>query len=181
MCKAYLIWSALEARSGEVSLSPYFLMEGVAGAGKTLISNLLYPPEIALILANDAKGVGQIEFHREHRIFKVDDATEAFWNSSELLGTIYTMYHNSRTAKVHLSKSNQVNPASIAVITSNEYHNLHKFGAICDGEGAKRRFLTIVFNQELEGTERAKITNETCQELLNLLIDQRTTIRHAET
>jgi hypothetical protein len=165
-----LLNAALEAREGKVAISPHILLEGQAGSGKTLLCQLLFPPEIASIIPNDSEGVGQLELAEKQRVVKVDDATDAFWNSSRLLGTIYTMYHNQWTAKVHGSKRDQ--PAAIAVITSNNLSNLSRFSVVADGEGAERRFLVGRFDQKMPKTEYREIITKTCEDALMKLFER---------
>ena len=109
-----------------------------------------------------------MELQAGQRIIKVDDATDAFWTSSKLLGTLYTMYHNTWSAKVHSTKRDQ--PACIAVITSNGDGNITRFGLGADMDGAERRFLVINWQKKLKKQPHRSITPRTCEQLLERLI-----------
>lgn len=158
-----LLNAVMEATAGEVKKSPHILLEVQAGAGKTLLGQLLFPKEIASIIPNDSEGVGQMELGVDQCVVKIDDATDAFWGSSKLLGTLYTMYHNGWTAKVHSSKRDQ--DAAITFITSNGLSNVERFGIVADGEGATRRFMVGKFHQKFERNRKMKVTTSTVDEL----------------
>ena len=159
-----LFFTAMERRTDETELSKHLLLEGTAGTGKTLLAKLLFPDNRASTMPNDAKGVGQMEMATGHRILKVDDARDAFWNNSEILSAIYTMHQNTWQAKIHSSK--QQNAAAVTVITSNNEHNLAKIAEVCDLQGAKRRFIVAQFDGGLTLEQRYKITATTCEDLL---------------
>lgn len=48
-----LLCAVIESRSDEIGLSPHFLMEGKAGAGKTTLAQILFPGTICSMLPND--------------------------------------------------------------------------------------------------------------------------------
>nr|XP_039269095.1 uncharacterized protein LOC120344078 [Styela clava] len=164
--EAYLLYAALEARHGKIMLSPHFLFEGQAGAGKSLVAKLLFPKEIAMIMVNDSKGVGQFELHGQQVAIRVDEAGEHFWGSPEILATIYTMFHNEWSAKVHSTRKDQ--NATLAFITTNDEDALSHIVGVADEDGAKRRFLVTKFDNKLSHGKKEEITNDTCQELLEI-------------
>ena len=51
--------------------------------GRYDLMQLLYTPEIASGLPNDAKRVGQMEMNESQNVLRVDEASENFWNSNE--------------------------------------------------------------------------------------------------
>lgn len=165
-----LLSTAIEARTKSVQYAPHWLMEGTAGSGKTLLNTILFPPEIAGALPNDSKGVGQMQLDAGQLILKIDDASENFWSSSEILAAVYTMYHNKWEAKIHGTKES--NEATCAVITSNNLNNLERIGEIADYGGAERRFVVLQFGKKITINQQYDITSNSSLETLQEWIRQ---------
>lgn len=99
-----------------IQLSPHFCLYGAAGKGKTLLGQILFPPEHASTLTNDSKGVGQLSLRHRHKLLKIDDAGESFFNDSGLTATVKTCTAEW-SAKTHGSR--QDNKATGVFLTTN--------------------------------------------------------------
>ena len=90
-CIVALTAAALEAQDPNMSgiqFSPHFILHGSAGKGKTLLEQLLFPPDIASVMTNDSQGVGQMALRFKHKVLKIDDAGPAFFNNTALTAAV---------------------------------------------------------------------------------------------
>lgn len=138
--------SALAEKSDGIQLAKHLVLYGSPGSGKSLLTALFFPNNIASSAPVDSCGVGCLEMEVARCILVFDDVGDAFYRNSGLLSAVKTMYHGHWMAKVHSSK--QHNPPTCAVITTNFSDPIKRMCEEDSGceEGAwRRRFIAAKF------------------------------------
>lgn len=169
--------AALEVRDTAnlgIRLSNHIMCYGVAGSGKTLLCNLLFPAKNCSILTNDSSGVGQCAMGPMEKVLKVDDAEAAFFDNAGLISTVKTCYHNKWSAKIHGSKA--VNPPVLCVVTTNETNPIGLMSQFGGREPYVRRFAQFHFDKKLNfSTEHYLIEDDMTDDLVDALCKTITT------
>lgn len=172
--KILLVQAALEARNEEVDgieLSPHFMLHGAAGKGKTLLGQLLFPTAYASMMTNDSQGVGQMAMRLRHKVLKIDDAGNSFFQNDSLTAAVKFMYHNTWAAKIHGDR--QENNATCAFITTNIPYAVHRLAGANDPAPIKRRFIEAYWPEDAlppaTGCQKQITTDLTDRIVLQLL------------
>jgi len=141
-----LIQLALEIRDEQtdgIQIAQHAMFKGLAGRGKTLLCQILFPSNYAAILTNDSTGVGQIVLRMGQKAVKVDHAEAQFFNNQQLVSCVKTMYHNAWSAKTHGAR--QDNAATACIITTNVEEPLQLMAIDGTVSAFERRFVEFSF------------------------------------